>query len=147
MKKIFVMLGVTAFVYAGSISVSECLAEPDQVTPEIQAIIAQPMKIQHTASEKRHVTLSHSAHQQYDCIFCHHKPVNDNAFVSCAVQGCHDNLDRKDKSEHGYYQAIHKRDSEKSCVGCHRKLAQSSEAFKEKFRGCTPCHPKGKAKS
>ena len=142
MKKIWLVLGAAAFVYAGSITVSECLAESDAVTPEMKARIAQPMQIQHVANEKRHVTLSHTAHEQYDCVFCHHKPVGDNAFVSCASQGCHDNLDRKDKSERGYYQAIHKRDSEKSCAGCHKKLAQTSDALKEKFRGCTPCHPR-----
>ncbi|HIU17933.1 MAG TPA: cytochrome c3 family protein [Candidatus Avidesulfovibrio excrementigallinarum] len=147
MKKMFFVLGAAAFVYTGAMCVAECLAEPAQVTPEMQALIAQPMKLQHTANEKRHVTLSHTAHQQYDCVFCHHKPVGDNAFVSCAVQGCHDNLDRKDKSERGYYQAVHKRDSEKSCVGCHRKLAQSSEEFKEKFKGCAPCHPRPEKKN
>ena len=147
MKKMLVALGTVACVYAGSVGISECLAESDPVTPEIKAIIDQPLQMQHTAKEKRHVVFSHTAHQQLDCVFCHHKPVAEKTFASCTAQGCHDNFDRKDKSEHSYYQAIHKRDSEKSCAGCHRKLAKSSEAFKEKFRGCTPCHPREEKKS
>ena len=125
MKKVLFVLGAVAVVYTGSICVSECLAESTAVTPEIKAIIDQPMQMQHAANEKRHVTFPHAAHQQIDCVFCHHKPVGDKTFVSCAVQGCHDNFDRKDKSEHSYYQAIHKRDSEKSCAGCHKKMAQT----------------------
>ena len=38
--------------------------------------------------------------------------------VSYAAKGCHDNMDKKDKSEHGYYFTMHNKKSEKSCMGC-----------------------------
>ena len=144
MKKMLLVWGIAAAVAGVPVIAMESQAASDAVTPEMKALIAQPMQMDHTANTKRHVTLSHTAHQQIDCVFCHHKPVDGNAFVSCTVSGCHDNFDRKDKSEHSYYQAIHRRNSEKSCRGCHKKMSQTSEALKEKFRGCSPCHPRGK---
>ena len=30
-------------------------------------------------------------------------------------------MDKKDKSEHGYYFTMHNKKSEKSCMGCHQE--------------------------
>ena len=62
--------------------------------------------------------------------------------VSYAAKGCHDNMDKKDKSEHGYYFTMHNKKSEKSCMGCHQKAVAENPDLKEKFKGCNPCHAK-----
>ncbi len=51
-------------------------------------------------------------------------------------------MDKKDKSEHGYYFTMHNKKSEKSCMGCHQKAVAENPDLKEKFKGCNPCHAK-----
>jgi len=68
--------------------------------------------------------------------------VEGNIYVGCAAKGCHDNMDKKDKSEHGYYFTMHNKKSEKSCMGCHQKAVAENPDLKEKFKGCNPCHAK-----
>ena len=70
------------------------------------------------------------------------KAVEGNIYVGCAAKGCHDNMDKKDKSEHGYYFTMHNKKSEKSCMGCHQKAVAENPDLKEKFKGCNPCHTK-----
>ena len=94
-------------------------------TPEQKAQIEKPMTMNNT-----------------DCAFCHHKAVEGNIYVGCAAKGCHDNMDKKDKSEHGYYFTMHNKKSEKSCMGCHQKAVAENPDLKEKFKGCNPCHAK-----
>ena len=111
-------------------------------TPEQKALIEKPMTMNNTGNEKKQVIFNHSAHAKTDCSFCHHKDVDGNIYVGCAAKGCHDNFDKKDKSEHSYYQMAHNKKVEKSCMGCHQKAAADNPELKEKFKGCNPCHPK-----
>ena len=114
----------------------------DAPTPEQKALTEKPMTMDKTGQAKRQVIFNHSSHAQTDCAVCHHKAVEGNIYVGCAVPGCHDNFDKKDKSEHSYYQMTHNKKSEKSCMGCHQKAAADNPALKEMFKGCNPCHPK-----
>jgi len=118
-------------------------AEP--VSDEMKSIIAQPIQLSRTANAKRHVVFNHASHQKAECVYCHHKELDGKAMISCANTGCHDVMDRQDKSAHSYYQAIHKRESTKSCLGCHREQAKNDPDLQEKFRGCTPCHVQAKS--
>lgn len=111
-------------------------------TPEQKAKIEQPMTLNHTGNEKKQVTFPHKAHAKVECTYCHHKAVEGNDLAGCSTKGCHDNFDKKDKSEHSYYQMAHNKASEKSCMGCHQKAAQDNPQLKEKLKGCNPCHPK-----
>ena len=111
-------------------------------TPEQKAQIEKPMTMNNTGNEKKQVIFTHSAHAKTDCAFCHHKAVEGNIYVGCATKGCHDNMDKKDNSEHGYYFTMHNKKSEKSCMGCHQKAVAENPDLKEKFKGCNPCHAK-----
>ena len=111
-------------------------------TPEQKAQIEKPMTMNNTGNEKKQVIFTHSAHAKTDCAFCHHKAVESNIYVGCAAKACHDNMDKKDKSEHGYYFTMHNKKSEKSCMGCHQKAVAENPDLKEKFKGCNPCHTK-----
>ena len=111
-------------------------------TPEQKAQIEKPITMNNSGNEKKQVVFTHSAHAKTDCAFCHHKAADGNIYVGCAVKGCHDSMDKKDKSEHGYYFMIHNKKSEKSCMGCHQKAVAENPALKEKFKGCNPCHAK-----
>ena len=93
-------------------------------TPEQKAQIEKPMTMNNTGNEKKQVIFTHSAHAKTDCAFCH------------------DNMDKKDKSEHSYYFTMHNKKSEKSCMGCHQKAVAENPDLKEKFKGCNPCHAK-----
>ena len=75
------------------------------------------MTMNNTGNEKKQVIFTHSAHAKTDCAFCHHKAVEGNIYVGCAAKGCHDNMDKKDKSEHGYYFTMHNKKSEKVLHG------------------------------
>ena len=70
-------------------------------TPEQKAQIEKPITMNNSGNEKKQVVFTHSAHAKTDCAFCHHKAADGNIYVGCAVKGCHDSMDKKDKSEHG----------------------------------------------
>ena len=122
---------------AAGLCIPALAADP---TPEQKAQIEKPITMNNSGNEKKQVVFTHSAHAKTDCAFCHHKAADGNIYVGCAVKGCHDSMDKKDKSEHGYYFMIHNKKSEKSCMGCHQKAVAENPALKEKFKGCNPCH-------
>ena len=120
-----------------------CLpALANEPTPEMKAQIEKPITMNATGNAKKEVAFPHSAHAKVDCAYCHHKEVDGNIYVSCATKGCHDNMDKKDKGEHSYYQMIHNKKVEKTCMGCHAKAAADNPELKERFKGCAPCHKK-----
>ena len=87
------------------------------------------------------VVFSHQSHQDIGCDTCHHKPrcvichFNPKAEkapnTSCSEAGCHPDVGRS-KDEQSRFMAFHKRDSHRSCFGCHVKSGR--------YEGCTPCH-------
>jgi hypothetical protein len=91
------------------------------------------------ARTKQAVTFNHSTHQKgMQCIDCHH-PVNDRLqFGKCADAGCHDSMDRKDKSAKGYYRVLHAKSGTQfaTCASCH---AQASEKFPDRKKELTAC--------
>lgn len=94
------------------------------------------------------VTFNHSTHTKEDCRFCHHKASEDMTDIkSCSAEGCHDVLDRKDKSEKSYYKAMHgNHKTIPTCVSCHREEAKANgdKEFKKMMTSCkgSACHPK-----
>lgn len=94
---------------------------------------------------KNPVTFNHSAHASIDCKECHHKWDGAGAVQPCYASGCHDKLDRKDKSEHSYYKAMHGRGKTvSSCLSCHKEEAKKMDkAAKKAMKSCrkSKCHP------
>lgn len=96
------------------------------------------------ANTKKNVTFNHSTHKGEDCKACHHTWDGSSAIKKCTDAGCHDSFDKKDKSEHGYYNAMHtKKGAHKSCVACHKDAAGKDKDKKKLLTGCSKsaCHP------
>jgi cytochrome c553 len=90
-------------------------------------------------------TFNHSTHAEYECAECHHKWDGEGTPQSCADAGCHDVMDKKDKTAHSYYLVIHNmRPKELStCVSCHKEKAGADKEMRKKLAGCkgSVCHP------
>lgn len=93
------------------------------------------------------VTFNHSPHAQYECKDCHHTwdPACGDPPRPCSFSGCHDVMDKKDKSATSYYKIIHDMRPKElnTCVSCHRELAGADKQKKREFAGCkgSVCHP------
>lgn len=115
----------------------------------IPALAAQPAApadgLKMEATGKKVVVFNHSTHKEQTCVTCHHLVQGKEEFRKCNTAGCHDNMDRKDKSEHGYYQAMHGKDVKtvKSCVACHTEIAAAKPDLKKDLTACkgSKCHP------
>ncbi len=93
---------------------------------------------------KKHVVFNHSAHKSLDCKTCHHTWDGKSAIQKCSTKGCHDNVDRKAKGVHSYYEAMHARKgSHDSCLACHKKVAKKDHSLRKKLTSCmhSACHP------
>lgn len=118
------------------------------VAVAIPALAAAPkapadgLKMEMT-TKKPPVVFNHSTHKTVKCGECHH-PVNGKEdYQKCATAGCHDSMDKKDKSVRGYYHVIHDKNTKiKSCVGCHIATAGTDAAKKKDLTGCkaSKCH-------
>lgn len=112
--------------------------------PAVNAADA-PADGQAMSHTKKPVTFNHSTHKSADCKVCHHTWDGAAAVKKCSDAGCHDNFDKKDKSVHSYYLAMHTKKAKKtdSCVSCHKKTAGKDKAMKKKLTGCkkSACHP------
>lgn len=87
------------------------------------------------------VVFRHDSHKGVSCALCHHKPrcvichygpdLQQSPYASCSMAGCHPDEGRS-KDGMSRFMSFHKRDSERSCFGCHVKEG--------KVDGCRPCH-------
>ncbi len=123
-----------------------CLLTAAFMLPAIASQPAAPadgLKMQKTATKV--VIFNHSTHTSVKCGECHHPVDGKEDYRACSTAGCHDNLDKKDKSVNSYYQAMHKTKDVKfqSCVACHTKTAGADAAKKKELAGCakSKCHP------
>lgn len=90
------------------------------------------------------VVFNHSTHTSEDCKVCHHTWDGSAAIKKCSDAGCHDVMDRKDKSVNSYYQALHNRRAERpTCVSCHKDVAGKDKEMRKKLTSCrgSACHP------
>lgn len=95
------------------------------------------------AKTAKPVVFNHSTHKADDCKACHHTWDGAGAIQSCAAAGCHDVMDKKDKSVNSYYLAMHnKKAAHPTCVSCHADKAGDDKDLKKKLTGCkgSACH-------
>ncbi len=95
---------------------------------------------------KNPVTFNHSTHKAEECVVCHHMSGGDASKIKkCSSEGCHDNFDKKDKSVHNYYKAMHGKGDKgtHSCLSCHKEKAGNDKDKKKELAGCkkSVCHP------
>ena len=93
------------------------------------------------------VKFNHASHAGVKCDFCHHAPrcaichysqeLEKSLFASCSNNdGCHMNVGKSQESANRFM-SFHKKNSERSCLGCHRSMLKEHP----EFSGCNPCHP------
>ncbi len=116
------------------------------VLPSLAAQPATPADgIKLEKGGKKVVVFNHSTHKDIKCTDCHHPVDGKEDFRSCATAGCHDILDKKDKSVNSLYQAMHKAKGAKfnTCVACHVATAGDDKDKKKELAGCakSKCHP------
>jgi hypothetical protein len=98
------------------------------------------------ARTKQTVIFNHSTHKiGMKCGECHHPVDGKEDYGKCANAGCHDSMDRKDKSVKGYYNAMHAKSGTKfsTCASCHIKTAEQFPDRKKELTACkqSRCHP------
>ena len=102
---------------------------------------ADGLKMNHMGG-KAPVVFNHSKHAATDCKECHHKWDGAAAIQSCAAAGCHDVMDKKDKTEKSLYYVMHERKKAKqsTCLSCHAEKATKEN--KKMMTGCkkSACH-------
>lgn len=126
-------------LFCGALALAVAFALPAFAVPEVPA---DGLKMD---ASKLTVVFNHSTHADYKCGDCHH-PVNGKEdYRKCNSAGCHDIMDKKDKSVHSYYKVMHNRKAlqHETCVSCHLKVAGKDAAAKKKLTGCkkSACHP------
>lgn len=93
---------------------------------------------------KQPVVFNHSTHKNEKCGVCHHPVDGKENYQKCGSAGCHDSMDRKDKSEKGYYNAIHGKNLKfMNCLTCHLEVAAKEPDKKKELTSCkgSKCHP------
>jgi len=115
----------------------------------LPALAAQPdvppdgIKMEKT---KQPVVFNHSTHKtDMQCGDCHHVVDGKENYGKCADAGCHDSMDRKDKSVRGYYRVMHAKADTKfpTCASCHAEAAAKFPDKKKDLTACkqSKCHP------
>jgi len=89
------------------------------------------------------VTFNHTTHKAQDCKVCHHTWDGAAAIQKCSVAGCHDSMDKKDKTEKSLYNCIHGKGAHPTCLDCHKQTAGADKDKKSALTGCkgSKCHP------
>lgn len=136
MKKTFIVVAVMAMVCALALPSLHAVDAPDGIM------------LDHFKAEKNNlvVPFNHSTHADLECTECHHMWDGSSEIQGCTTEGCHDVMDKKDKSANSWYKVTHDRRTElSSCVGCHKELdvVKSDKAKKKELTSCrgSACHP------
>ena len=95
---------------------------------------------------KQPVTFNHSNHlKDMKCGDCHHLVDGKENYGKCGNAGCHDVLDRKDKTVKSYYNVMHAKAGTKfaTCASCHAQAVEKSPDKKKDLTACkqSKCHP------
>jgi hypothetical protein len=117
--------------------------------PAIFAFAAQPpvppdgLKLD--KNPKQVVIFNHGSHKDIKCGECHHMVEGKENYGKCFDAGCHDVMDRKDKSAKSYYNVAHAKSGTKfsTCVSCHMQVVEKTPDKKKELTACkqSKCHP------
>jgi hypothetical protein len=132
MKRIglLVLSGFVIMVYALS-AVAEVVEIPESVTMSASGFEGYTPK-------KKDVLFNHASHMEIACQDCHHMVADTYTIEGCMIEGCHDDVVNRAEAS-SIYRAFHTtRDTEKSCVGCHRELRRNGEG--DAPLTCNGCH-------
>lgn len=99
-------------------------------------IMKNPIELKDGTSKRMYVTFNHSSHKDVKCRTCHHEGLPGNRYASCTNEDCHSVKGARERDTMSLFMAYHAQDTDRSCYGCHRRLAGKYPNFK----GCRPCH-------
>ncbi len=102
----------------------------------------KPMELNAGKSPRMFVTFNHSSHRNVACRVCHHEGLPGKRYAACTNEECHSLAGPAERDPMSVYMAYHAPDTDRSCYGCHKKLAGKYP----NFPGCQPCHltPQGR---
>ncbi len=105
-----------------------------EAPPELKLAPPEGMK-----ATKALVDFSHTKHESanINCVTCHHTWDQKSEVQSCSVSGCHDQPGKK--GENTFYAAFHAKNSDASCLGCHKEVKKQG---KDVPVACKACHAK-----
>lgn len=105
-------------------------------------LIKKPIVIKASSSNKMDVTFNHKSHmgKGFNCATCHHERLDENAYASCTNDACHSEPGARARDTMSMFMAFHAGDTDRSCYGCHTKLAAENPDKYADFAGCRPCH-------
>lgn len=146
MKKAFLLLAALAFCVTMAVqaSAADKAAAPDPVH-EIGKRMKDPIVLESSVSPLLNVTFNHSTHRSVPCRTCHHEEGSTGYYVSCSE--CHQITDPRSDAPESTFQAFHAKDSDRSCYGCHTKMAQARPQDFPHFTNCRPCHMSDEARA
>ena len=105
--------------------------------------IRKSIELNDGSSKRMHVMFRHASHKGVKCRACHHEGLPGNRYASCTSEECHSIKGARERDPMSLFMAYHSQDTERSCYGCHRKLAGKYPNFK----GCRPCHMSPQARA
>lgn len=102
--------------------------------------IKQPITIEGGTSERMTVVFTHKSHRNkgYGCKTCHHESSDDIPFSTC--RDCHSTPGARERDPMSMFMAFHAKGTDRSCYGCHSRLAEQDPTAYPQFKGCRPCH-------
>ena len=149
MKRIFLLLAALAFCLAVTVQTSNAApqAKDSSVDPvhEIGKRMKDPIGLKSSVSPLLNVTFNHNTHRSVPCRTCHHEEGSTGYYVSCSE--CHQNTEPRSEDVDSTFQAFHAKGSDRSCYGCHTKMAEARPADFPHFTNCRPCHMSEEARA
>lgn len=100
-----------------------------------------PIIIEGGESSRMSVVFSHKVHKNkgFGCKTCHHESSADIPYSSCREE-CHSTPGARERDSMSMFMAFHAKGTDRSCYGCHSRLAEESPETYPAFKGCQPCH-------
>lgn len=104
--------------------------------------IKTPIEIEGSSSPRFNVTFLHETHKGkgFGCAHCHHDRSEGSSFVSCRDENCHATPGPRERDIDSMFMAFHSSETDRSCYGCHTKLANENPEKYPSFKNCQPCH-------
>lgn len=135
MKHFATLLFALTCLLAGNVQAAEPLKN-------LGEILKQPIVIKASTLNYMDVTFNHKSHMGngFGCTTCHHERLDGSSYASCASDSCHSEPGPRERDTMSMFMAYHAGDTDRSCYGCHTKLAAENPDKYAQFNGCRPCH-------
>ncbi|HIW01601.1 MAG TPA: cytochrome c3 family protein [Candidatus Desulfovibrio intestinipullorum] len=147
MKKLFLILAAVSFLVAGTMQ-TDAQAAADTATDPVKEIaqgMRKPIVLKSGVSPLLNVTFNHRTHMNVPCRTCHHAEGSTGYYVSC--NECHQIEDARSTEVESRFQAFHAKGTDRSCYGCHTRMAEARPQDFPHFTNCRPCHMSDEARA